>query len=101
MIGAIEGELVEVRVQDLMQPTSSLPGIEADLATYLTSCELCGDGSLSIYESCDDSNSSGNCVQCESSLTGWDCYTECHPICGDGLIVGDEVCDNGDPNGDC
>lgn len=67
---------------------------------------LCGDGKVSITESCDCGENGGRgngCSDdCLETRPGWKCSagdlttaSECFPICGDGLNVGKEVCDDG------
>lgn len=63
--------------------------------------EVCGDGSRSPSEQCDDSNAISNdgCSERCQIETGWRCNSlGCSAICGDGLIVNKEQCDDGNHN---
>lgn len=54
--------------------------------------EVCGDGSLTDNEECDDGRNNGSDKACTASCT--------INICGDGLVYADgEECDNGRLNG--
>ncbi len=60
--------------------------------------DVCGDGKVTGYETCDDGNSGDGdgCDQFCNVEYGWDCdETGCHTVCGDGIIMGLETCDDG------
>ena len=74
------------------------------VSTWSNCTEICGDGLIVGFETCDDGNQTDNrgcATNCRGLLSGWNCVgsnisfpSVCTEICDDGRIVGDEICDD-------
>ncbi|MBO4351276.1 MAG: DUF4215 domain-containing protein, partial [Proteobacteria bacterium] len=61
---------------------------------------VCGDGTISGEENCDDGNTTDGdgCSATCTTEAGWTCPAAgnaCTTICGDSIIIGEEKCDDG------
>jgi cysteine-rich repeat protein len=83
---------------------TAFDGTLGDVATVtvtVTAGPVCGDGTITAPEQCDDSDmdpGDGCGTTCQVEV-GWTCALQpsvCAPICGDNMTVGDEPCDDGD-----
>ncbi len=82
---------------------SSSLAASAAWSSSSSSVTVCGDGTKSAAESCDDhnTNSGDGCSAACSIENGYSCTTAgqaCATLCGDGIRVGSEACDDGNTN---
>ncbi|MGE4607964.1 MAG: DUF4215 domain-containing protein, partial [Myxococcota bacterium] len=80
-------------------PASFLGSNLSAYADCSVSGEVCGDGIVTVSETCDDSGTTpgDGCDEVCQIESGWTCSGDpslCSEVCGDGIVTGSETCDD-------